>query len=55
MKFELNSRAFCCAVFVCSAPLALAQHLWWKPKLSDKKFTCIYGEIEVIATYKTIY
>lgn len=35
--------------------MGMAQHLWWKPKASEKKFTSIYGEIEVIATSPTIY
>src|SRR5579884_474994 len=32
-----------------------AQHLIWKPKPGDKKITCLYGEIEVLATGSTIY
>jgi hypothetical protein len=35
--------------------MALAQHLWWKPKPSDKHFTCVYGEIEVLSTSEAIY
>ena len=38
-----------------TAAAALAQHLIWHPKPSAKPFTAIYGEIEVIATNKTIY
>ena len=34
---------------------AQAQHLWWKPTSSNKKFTCLYGEIEVLSTNKFIY
>jgi len=37
------------------APTANAQHLIFKPKTADKTYTCIYGEIEVLATNKTIY
>ncbi|MDR3690235.1 MAG: DUF3472 domain-containing protein [Fimbriimonas sp.] len=34
---------------------AYGQHLWWKPTSTDKKFTCLYGEIEVLSTNKFIY
>lgn len=34
-------------------PLAIAQHLWWKP--SGSGYTCLYGEIDVLATGPTIY
>ncbi len=38
-----------------SAAAAQAQHLIWHPAKDHKPFTCIYGEIEVLATNKTIY
>ena len=38
-----------------AATLACPQHLIWHPKKADKPFTAIYGEIEVLATNKTIY
>jgi hypothetical protein len=34
---------------------ASAQHLWWKPKPSQIGYTCLYGEIQVLATAPTIY
>lgn len=34
---------------------ANAQHLWWKAKPSKNGFTCLYGEVEVLATGPTIY
>jgi hypothetical protein len=37
------------------AAAAQAQHLWWKPKAAAKPATCIYGEIEVLATNPAIY
>ena len=35
------------------APFASAQHLWWKPASSG--YTCLYGEVQVLATGPTIY
>jgi hypothetical protein len=34
---------------------AVAQHLWWHPKPSTTGYTCLYGEIEVLATGPSIY
>jgi len=39
----------------CAAPSACAQHLLWHAPKSDKPYTAIYGEIEVVATNKTVY
>ncbi len=38
-----------------STAAAYGQHLWWKPKPATKPFTCIYGEIEVLASNPAIY
>jgi hypothetical protein len=37
------------------ASLASAQHLWWKPDPTESGYTCLYGEVEVLATAPTIY
>lgn len=50
-----SSKAISCVLVACAAPLAFSQHLWWKPKPSEKKFTCLYGEIEVLSTSDAIY
>jgi len=52
---SLVKRSLACAFITCTASAAMAQHLWWKPKPADKPATCIYGEIEVLATSQTIY
>ena len=47
---------FATLVIICALPaITGAQHLIWKAKPGDKKFTCLYGEIEVLATGPTIY
>lgn len=46
-----------------AAPVALfasfsfagAQHLWWQAPKSETGYTCLYGEIQVVATAPTIY
>lgn len=43
------------AFLALSAQVASAQHLWWKPKPSESRFTCLYGEIEVLSTSDAIY
>lgn len=37
------------------AAAAQAQHLWWHAPTADHPYTAIYGEIQVLATNKTIY
>ena len=44
-----------CLVVCVTATAANAQHLWWKPKPTGKPATCIYGEVEVLATSQFIY
>lgn len=53
MRTLIPAAALC--VLMAAAPPANAQHLIWKPKPGDKKYTCLYGEIEVLATGPTIY
>lgn len=43
------------ALLAAFASAAQAQHLIWKPKPAAKPATCVYGEIEVVATGPTIY
>jgi len=38
-----------------SVAQAFGQHLFWRPASKDKKFTLVYGEIEVKTTSKFIY
>jgi len=45
----------CLATFIAAAGYAGAQHLFWMPPAPDAKYTCLYGEIEVLATGPTIY
>ncbi|MCE9546835.1 MAG: DUF3472 domain-containing protein [Planctomycetia bacterium] len=42
------------ALQTCAASQAQAQHLWWDLG-GQKDATCLYGEITVLATHKTIY
>ena len=55
MIASVIKRSLSCGLVVAMASVGMAQHLWWKPKPSEKKFTCIYGEIRVLATSPTIY
>ncbi|HWD37635.1 MAG TPA: DUF3472 domain-containing protein [Fimbriimonas sp.] len=37
------------------SPAAFGQHLIWKPANKNARFQCLYGDIQVVATNKTIY
>ena len=53
LRFPL--RAAIQVTFALTTTLAQSQHLWWKPKPSPTGYTCLYGEIQVLATAPTIY
>src|SRR5258706_9275323 len=53
MKALKIALVFCALTF--GLPNVSAQHLFWKPKPGPAKYTCLYGEIEVLATGPTIY
>ncbi len=52
---KLKPTPILCALLCCLAPAAMAQHLWWKAHAPGQKFTCMYGEIQVLATNPAIY